>query len=159
MQRIIIPWEYRHLRAWAGVRIASAVVLVGLGAVTLSFGGNDWPTYGWTAFWLVLAAAQRRERLHGRAVELLLAHLTLVQATLCPPASVRVAACPLKQRIAWPSTPRRAGPTSGSESRRAADALLSQSQTAESLYREAIDRLGRTQLRPELARAHRLYGE
>ena len=58
MQRIIIPWEYRHLRAWAGVRIASAVVLVGFGAVTLSFGGNDWPTYGWTAFWLVLAAAQ-----------------------------------------------------------------------------------------------------
>jgi len=58
MQRIIIPWEYRHLRAWAGVRIAIAIVLVGLGAVTLSFGGNDWPTYGWTAFWLVLAAAQ-----------------------------------------------------------------------------------------------------
>ena len=27
------------------------------------------------------------------------------------------------------------------------------------LYREAIDRLGRTQLRPELARAHLLYGE
>ena len=58
MQRLIIPWEYRHLRAWAALRIASAVVLVGLGAVTLSFGGNDWPTYGWTAFWLVLAAAQ-----------------------------------------------------------------------------------------------------
>ena len=38
-------------------------------------------------------------------------------------------------------------------------ALLSQGETAESLYREAIDRLGRTQLRPELARAHLLYGE
>jgi hypothetical protein len=58
MQRIISPWEYRHLRAWAGVRIAGATVLAGLGAVTLSFGGNDWKTYGWTAFWLVLAAAQ-----------------------------------------------------------------------------------------------------
>jgi DNA-binding CsgD family transcriptional regulator len=38
-------------------------------------------------------------------------------------------------------------------------ALLSKGETAESLYREAIDRLGRTKLRPELARAHLLYGE
>jgi DNA-binding CsgD family transcriptional regulator len=38
-------------------------------------------------------------------------------------------------------------------------ALVSDERTAEDLYREAIDRLGRTQLRPELARAHLLYGE
>jgi tetratricopeptide (TPR) repeat protein len=38
-------------------------------------------------------------------------------------------------------------------------ALLSDHQAAEDLYAEAIDRLGRTQLRPELARAHLLYGE
>jgi DNA-binding CsgD family transcriptional regulator len=38
-------------------------------------------------------------------------------------------------------------------------ALVSEPQAAEGLYREAIDRLGRTQLRPELARAHLLYGE
>jgi hypothetical protein len=56
MQRLIPPWEYRHLRAWAGVRIASGVALTGLGVVTLSFGGNDRKTYGWTAFWLALAA-------------------------------------------------------------------------------------------------------
>jgi DNA-binding CsgD family transcriptional regulator len=38
-------------------------------------------------------------------------------------------------------------------------ALLSGGAAADGLYREAIDRLGRTRLRPELARAHLLYGE
>jgi DNA-binding CsgD family transcriptional regulator len=38
-------------------------------------------------------------------------------------------------------------------------ALLSDGETAERLYRDAIDRLGRTPVRPELARAHLLYGE
>ena len=38
-------------------------------------------------------------------------------------------------------------------------ALVSEGEAAEGCYREAIDRLGRTQLRPELARAHLLYGE
>jgi len=38
-------------------------------------------------------------------------------------------------------------------------ALVSEPAAAEALYTEAIDRLGRTRLRPELARAHLLYGE
>jgi DNA-binding CsgD family transcriptional regulator len=38
-------------------------------------------------------------------------------------------------------------------------ALLSQGETAQSLYEEAVTRLGRTRLRTELARAHLLYGE
>ncbi len=38
-------------------------------------------------------------------------------------------------------------------------ALLSDGGDADDLYREAIDRLGLTRLRPELARAHLLYGE
>ena len=66
MQRVIIPWEYRHLRAWSRVRIGAAVAVVGLGAVTPSFGGNDWPECGWTAFWPVLAVAQFSPRLGGR---------------------------------------------------------------------------------------------
>jgi DNA-binding CsgD family transcriptional regulator len=38
-------------------------------------------------------------------------------------------------------------------------ALISEGETAERSYRESIDRLGRTWLRPELARGHLLYGE
>jgi DNA-binding CsgD family transcriptional regulator len=38
-------------------------------------------------------------------------------------------------------------------------ALLAAGAAAEDLYREAVDRLGRTTLRPELARAHLLFGE
>ena len=38
-------------------------------------------------------------------------------------------------------------------------ALLSEGETADRLYREAIERLGRTRMRAELARAHLLYGE
>jgi DNA-binding CsgD family transcriptional regulator len=39
------------------------------------------------------------------------------------------------------------------------DALLSDGDAAERLYREAIERLGRTRIRVQLARAHLVYGE
>jgi ATP/maltotriose-dependent transcriptional regulator MalT len=38
-------------------------------------------------------------------------------------------------------------------------ALVTEGDAAEGLYREATERLGRTRLRPELARAHLVYGE
>jgi len=38
-------------------------------------------------------------------------------------------------------------------------AFLSDGEAAERLYRDSIDRLGRTRLRAELARSHLLYGE
>lgn len=40
-----------------------------------------------------------------------------------------------------------------------ARALVSGPEAAEPCYREAVERLGRTRLRPDLARAHLLYGE
>ena len=36
---------------------------------------------------------------------------------------------------------------------------MSEGEAAERCYRDAIDRLGRTRLRPDFARAHLLYGE
>ena len=58
MQRLIIPWEYRHLHGFARLRFAAGIVLTGLGAVTLVGGSFTTVAIGWTAFWLVLAALQ-----------------------------------------------------------------------------------------------------
>ncbi len=58
LERILIrSWEYRRLRLLAVVRIAAGAVSVGLGVVTLSFGGSDWTTYGWTMAFLAAGAA------------------------------------------------------------------------------------------------------
>ena len=57
MRVVISPWEYRHLRGWAQLRIAGGVALTGLGLVTLAFGGSGWKTYGWTMVFLAAAAA------------------------------------------------------------------------------------------------------
>jgi hypothetical protein len=58
LQRFLAPWEYRHLRGFAMVRLAGAAVLAGLGVVTATFGGNDAATFGWTLGFLVAGAAQ-----------------------------------------------------------------------------------------------------
>ena len=60
-------------------------------------------------------------------------------------------------RLAETTQPCGTDPALGIEAR--CRALLSDGAAADDLYREAIDRLGRTRLRPELARAHLLYGE
>jgi hypothetical protein len=57
MRLIISPWEYRHLRRWARVRIAGGMVLGLLAVVTLTFGGDDWKTYGWAMAFLAAGAA------------------------------------------------------------------------------------------------------
>jgi len=60
----------------------------------------------------------------------------------------------------WLSERTRVTPTSwalGIQAR--VSALLSDGETAERLYRESIEHLGRTPVRAELARAHLLYGE
>lgn len=64
MRRLIRPWEYRHLRAAAGVRFAGGGFNLGIGLVLLSLGrsaGTDRERrkcYGWAAWFLVSAALQ-----------------------------------------------------------------------------------------------------
>jgi hypothetical protein len=50
-------WEYRHLHAFARIRIAVGIVLVGLGAVTLFGGSFSTKAVGFAAVFLVAAVA------------------------------------------------------------------------------------------------------
>ena len=51
MQRLIVPYEYRHLRVFGVGRIAGGIVAAAAGIVCLSYS-----VYGWAAFFLVVAA-------------------------------------------------------------------------------------------------------
>jgi hypothetical protein len=51
IQRIINPWEYRHLRPFGLMRIAGGSVAVAAGVVCLAY-----DAYGWAAFFLVIGA-------------------------------------------------------------------------------------------------------
>ena len=51
LQRLICPWEYRHLRVYGITRIVGGMVAAGAGVVCLSYS-----VYGWAAFFLVLGA-------------------------------------------------------------------------------------------------------
>jgi ATP/maltotriose-dependent transcriptional regulator MalT len=61
------------------------------------------------------------------------------------------------ERLAESTRPCDTDPALGIEAR--CRALLSRGTAADDLYREAIERLSRTRLRPELARAHLVFGE
>ena len=51
LQRLIYPWEYRHLRVFGVGRIAGGSVAATAGFICLSYG-----VYAWAAFFLVVAA-------------------------------------------------------------------------------------------------------
>ena len=52
LQRLIHPWEYRHLRAFGVIRIFGGSIAAAAGAICLAYGA-----YGWAAFFLVIGAA------------------------------------------------------------------------------------------------------
>ena len=51
MQRMINPWEYRHLRAFGVTHIAGGLLATTAGVVCLLYAA-----YGWAAFFLVVGA-------------------------------------------------------------------------------------------------------
>ena len=51
LQRIINPWEYRHLNFSGGARIAGGTDGAAAGIICLAYG-----VYGWAAFFLAIAA-------------------------------------------------------------------------------------------------------
>jgi hypothetical protein len=51
MQRLIAPYEYRHLRFFGVGRIAGGSVAAAAGVICLAYG-----VYGWAAFFLALGA-------------------------------------------------------------------------------------------------------
>jgi hypothetical protein len=51
MHRLIVPFEYRHLRGFGVTRIAGGSVQAAAGVICLAYG-----VYGWAAFFLVIAA-------------------------------------------------------------------------------------------------------
>ena len=57
MRRIIAPWEYRHPRAFAHMRIVAGIVLAGLGVVTLVGGSFTAAAVGFGVLFLAAAAA------------------------------------------------------------------------------------------------------
>ena len=51
LQRLINPWEYRHLRGFGVTRVAGGSVAAAAGVICLGYG-----VYGWAAFFLVIGA-------------------------------------------------------------------------------------------------------
>ncbi len=51
MQRLIVPYEYRHLRFFGTARVAGGSVAATAGLICLSYGVG-----GWAAFFLAIAA-------------------------------------------------------------------------------------------------------
>ena len=102
-----------------------------------------------------LAAAERATAFHGDMGFSKWALVELVEAATHSGMTETAAAayCRLTEMTGPAGTDWALGLTTRSR------ALLSEGEEAEACYREAIERMGRTRLRVELARAHLLYGE
>jgi DNA-binding CsgD family transcriptional regulator len=163
--RHFVPYDALALAVWRG-READASALIGAGAKEMVARGEGMglAIIGWTSAVLynslcryeeALAAAQQAS---AYAPELLFSTWGLVELIEAAIRSGRPE--PAAEALRRLSDKTRASGTDwalGLEAR--SRALLSDGEAAEMLYRQAIERLERTRVRVELARAHLLYGE
>jgi hypothetical protein len=52
LERLIVPWEYRHVGVFGVMRITGGALAAAAGIVCLSYS-----VYGWAAFFLLIGAA------------------------------------------------------------------------------------------------------
>jgi len=102
-----------------------------------------------------VAAVERATDYLGKTIAPLFAAVELIEAAARSGRSDMAA--DVLRRLAEFTTPSGTDWALGIEARSCA--LLNDGDTAERLYRESIERLGRTRIRADLARAHLLYGE
>ncbi len=159
----IAPYAQLLLAALRGQRDASPLIEstirdAATGGQRLSVQWAEWVSAilfnGLGRYDRALASAQR-------AVEETLHHVTPWALTELIEAAVRTArpdlAADALERVMAATAPSSTDWGRGMQAR--CRALLSEGESAERLYREAVERLARVRRRPELARAHLLYGE
>ena len=161
---VSVPWTALRLRALQGreaeaaAAIASAIEQAAAGAHTLAIYAH-WAAavlYNGLARYEEAAASARQatsDRLEYWVSVWVLPELVEAAARVQDTASARDAL----ERLAETTQPAANDFALGIEAR--CRALLSEGVIAERLYQDAIERLGRAKLGPELARAHLLYGE
>ena len=161
---VSVPWTALRLRALQGreaeaaAAIASAIEQAAAGAHTLAIYAH-WAAavlYNGLARYEEAAASARQATSNTFEYWVsvwVLPELVEAAARVQDTASARDAL----ERLAETTQPSANDFALGIEAR--CRALLSKGAIAERLYQDAIERLGRTRLRPELARAHLLYGE
>ena len=159
------PYALLRLQALQG-REAEAAALIASAIELAAPEGKGWrrPAAHWAAAVLYNGLARYEEaasaarQATSRRPQLVV-HVGAARAGRGGRAREETPSSPATRSSGWPRRHSPAGTefALGIEAR--CRALLSDGAAADELYREAIERLGRTRLRPELARAHLLYGE
>ena len=158
------PWVALRLRALQG-REAEASAAIASAVEQAAAGGQVFATYAhWAAAVLYNGLARYEEAASAARQATSNTFEYWVSVWALPElveAAARVGDTELArealERLAETTQPAGTDTALGIEAR--SRALLSDGENAELLYREAIERFGRTGLRPELARSHLLYGE
>jgi DNA-binding CsgD family transcriptional regulator len=159
------PWILLRLRALQG-REAEASVAIASAIEEAAAGAQGFATYAYWAAAVLYTGLARYEEAASWARKSTSDTSELFVSVWALPELVEAAARAGDAELARDALERLAETTQpcdtdlalGIEARCRA-LLLSDAAAADAAYREAIDRLSRTRLRPDLARAHLLYGE